>query len=289
MADLFSLRARTRASSKQSRAVAAAKAPLGCLVVSAALLTALTGMAKAASCDSVAGNLIVNCGAESGNTGWTFDGAGTFTGFPNSGLREFGMTGGGASPQSISQTVTLLNNSIYTLTFAYKPLSTGGTTIGLAASWNGQSLFSATANATAGFSSVTRNVTGTGAAGTLKFDFTSTDTSNGTYIVDDVTLKLMASSWQLQTNVSSNMNAAVTQSSTSSSQMNSLLTSASPDRVVVKSTVKAGYAAERSPSAKAAAAYAALDRAAGVSDPAQGNWEAWAAGFGNRKIGRAHV
>lgn len=242
--------------------------------MAAGLLPLLGGQAWAL-CETLTGNVILNCGAEAGTTSWTAVGVGAYGGFPNSGTSEFGMSGGGAASQNISQTVNLSASS-YTLSFFYKPYSVGGTSITLNALFNGTNIFSASATATASFTRYSTTVTGTSGANTLRFNFTSTDTNNGTYIIDDVSLAQIVVApvqFPIKLNVSLNLpNTSVQSLKVEMVQQMQSLTGVGPNG---KSLVKVNvtpYAQET----KAAEAYAAIDASMARPTKTAGNWQAWA-------------
>jgi uncharacterized repeat protein (TIGR01451 family) len=95
--------------------------PIGFIFAIGALLTSVAPVAAVASeCDALAGNLVTNCGFETGDfTGWTLGGDTSFTGVvnnPHTGtFAEFaGPTGGQGS---ISQTVTTVAGRWYAFRF----------------------------------------------------------------------------------------------------------------------------------------------------------------------------
>ena len=90
------------------------------IFASFALPLALTSTALAdASCDAMAGNIIVNCGFETGDfTGWTLNDPSNFssveTNNPFTGTHNAYL---GAAPGSLSQTFSDIAGTIYTLKF----------------------------------------------------------------------------------------------------------------------------------------------------------------------------
>jgi uncharacterized protein with beta-barrel porin domain len=151
-----------------------------------------------------------------------------------------------------------------------------GTAIGLSASFNGTSVFSASATATtANFTRYITTVSALNGANTLTFNFTSTDRNNGTYVVDDVSLVKIAapSNVKLQGPLSS----PTTNTSTFTNQFNQQNSNLSPVSPTSSnsriSSIVAAYADER----RVAEAYAAMDAATARPTKTVGNWQAWAA------------
>ena len=106
----------------------------------ALLLTGLAGAAKADTCGSIAGNVVANCGFETGDfSGWTLSGNlqggappnfyyGVDNAFPNSGnyAAYFAVQGGGGTAigslgpfLALSQTLNLLPAEYYSISFYF--------------------------------------------------------------------------------------------------------------------------------------------------------------------------
>ena len=141
----------------------------------AALLVKASSPAWSQSiCDGVSGNLVVNCGFETGNTsGWTLGGDTTFTGvsgppYNNSG--NFGLFEGPVgSDGSISQLVGD-NSTNYEISFYL--MSEGGAPNSFTASWNGNTLLSLVDAQAFGYTLYTFDVTGNSGAGSNSLVFT---------------------------------------------------------------------------------------------------------------------
>jgi len=132
-------------------------------------------------CGSVAGNLVTNCGFETGNfTGWTGSSAGTFVtssyGYvgPNSGPNSgnyYTAMGPEGSDGTLSQTLSTGVGTGYT--FAFYLASVGDDPSDFSAYWDGTQLLSLTdpnSNSDGAYALYTYSVTGTG-MDTIQFDF----------------------------------------------------------------------------------------------------------------------
>lgn len=253
------------------------------LLIAAALLAALARPSSAQSLCDTADNLIGNCGGELGIAVWTFNSVTTTNITKNSGLKGFVMAPapgpGSLTTSRLSQSVNLTATT-YTLSFFYKPNATTGQTITLSALWNGATVFSTSASAVAAYTSYSTSVTGLAGANLLRFIVTSPNTRFDTYWLDDISLILNR---PLASDFSQVTNASPQQTVDQSFSMLQMMTQfeGPPDRVT-QDVVSSGYAEEPKVSRGAAAAYAALDRAAGVRTPAEGRWQVWASGFGSQ-------
>jgi hypothetical protein len=126
-------------------------------------------------CDGAAGNLVANCGFESGdfsgwNTGGNFD-ENTFVSnlpsYVHSG--DFGMQGGPVGSSAfLSQTLSTSVGTSYTFSFALS--NDGGTPNSFTAWWNGDQKLSFSDNGGFGMFSFSFSVIGTG-SDTIQFDF----------------------------------------------------------------------------------------------------------------------
>jgi uncharacterized protein with beta-barrel porin domain len=264
---------------------ASTKAAFLAVLVAAVLLAALARPASAQTaslCDSIADNPIRNCGGELGVTIWSPSGGGVYsTGnlMANSGIKGFLMNGGFGGPIAGMQQSVNLSAATYTLTFYYQPHTTGAT-ITLAALWNGATVFSTSATANAAYARFSTTVTALAGANVLGFHVTSNNVLARTYYLDDISLVLNR---PLASDFGQVTNASPQQTVNQSFSMLEMMTQfeGAPDRVT-QDIFASGYAEERKVSRDAAAAYAALDRAAGLRDPREGRWQAWASGFGSQ-------
>lgn len=150
------------------------------VLVCAFAVMALTLRAESLStCDSVAGNLVANCGFETGDfTGWTTGGnfedseivTGTYYAYSgaNSGT-YYAALGPNGSDATLSQTLSTGAGTDYTLAFYLA--SIGDEFTDFSAYWNGTQLLSLTdPNSETVYTLYTYSVTGTG-TDTIQFDF----------------------------------------------------------------------------------------------------------------------
>src|ERR1019366_3979733 len=124
-------------------------------------------------CNSVAGNLVTNCGFETGDlTAWSAGGNSGFTfvatGSANSGNYYLAM-GPVGSDGTLSQTISTSAGANYT--FAFYLASVGDDPSNFSAYWNGTQLLSLSdPNSGAAYTLYTYSVTGTG-TDTIQFNF----------------------------------------------------------------------------------------------------------------------
>jgi hypothetical protein len=144
-------------------------------LMGAAVAMLLPTLATADVCGSVPGNLIVNCGFETGDfTGWTLSGNTGFTGVsgnfsginPNSGNFQafFGPVG---SEGDLSQTFATTAGTNYAITFFEAGL--GGSPSEFSASFNGTTLLSQNPAPEQAYTEYSFTATATGPTSTLLF------------------------------------------------------------------------------------------------------------------------
>ncbi|HKE85137.1 MAG TPA: PEP-CTERM sorting domain-containing protein [Vicinamibacterales bacterium] len=155
-----------------------------------ALLLIVPSSGFAALCE-VQGNLVQNCGFESGLQSWTaFDLTGTSASseFVNSGTTSAALATLAGSSGSISQSILTDSGQTYLVSFWFMT-DIGGT---FEATWNGASMFSTVAPASAPYSLFQFSVVGSGAAGILRFFATTPEPpdpgGDHTWYVDDVSV-----------------------------------------------------------------------------------------------------
>jgi hypothetical protein len=144
----------------------AMKKLLSGVVAGAALMTMGSPTMAADVCSSVAGNLVANCGFETGDlTGWTFtpapSGSDQFVGGGAfSGSFAWNMGAVGATDDTISQTLITASLHPYQVSFYYN--SVGDFPSDFTARWDGVPLVSLVDAPAVGYVHYTFNVTGTG-------------------------------------------------------------------------------------------------------------------------------
>ena len=120
-------------------------------------------MAVPSTCDAIAGNLVANCGFETGNfSGWTQTGNTGFTGVdgnPHSGAFA-AFAGPVGSEGFISQTLSTTAGTLYNIGVWFAP--DGGTPSDFDIEWNGAALFHVVNPAASGYRFVSETATGTG-------------------------------------------------------------------------------------------------------------------------------
>ena len=135
--------------------------------------------AQLAPCGAVTGNLLQNCGFETGDfAGWTQSGntdstfvVGDFDGFlPNSGT-QLAALGPSGSDGFLSQTVTTIPDDFYAISWYLA--SDGGTPNKFNATWDGNSIFSGTNIAVPDFVLYSFTQVATTASTTISFGFSS--------------------------------------------------------------------------------------------------------------------
>ena len=158
------------------------------LIVGLLLIVPSSGFA--ALCE-VQGNLVQNCGFESGLQSWTtLDIVGTSTPseFVNSGTTSAALATLAGSSGSISQSIVTDAGQAYLVSFWFMT-DIGGT---FEATWNGASMFSTVAPTGAPYSLFQFSVVGSGAADVLRFSATTPPPpdpgGDGTWYADDVTV-----------------------------------------------------------------------------------------------------
>jgi hypothetical protein len=151
------------------------------------LWSAMPAMAGSSICDAVSGNLVTNCGFETGDfTGWTVGGTTTNPGGNYYGVDGFDANSGnyGAYMGQISSSVTLSQNlatvsgNQYQITFYLEDdtAATTGYTQKFSATWGATTLVSLTNPATGGtWTEYTFTETATSALTSLLFSFENDD------------------------------------------------------------------------------------------------------------------
>jgi PEP-CTERM motif len=149
------------------------------------LAACFSAVAFADVCSVVPGNLVANCGFETGDlTGWTQSGNTGFTGVdgsPHSGNDAL-FSGAVGSDGFLSQTLTTSPGVTYTVTFFLQP--DGGVPSDFSASWNSTTFYSLSNPPASGYFGVSFNEVGTG-SDTLKFGFRD---DPGFLFLDDVSV-----------------------------------------------------------------------------------------------------
>ncbi|MGB0062881.1 MAG: PEP-CTERM sorting domain-containing protein [Terracidiphilus sp.] len=139
----------------------------------------LTAHATSSICDAVAGNLVSNCGFETGDfTGWTEGGNFEFTQVVSGAFYDYSGANSGSfyatlgpvgSDGSLSETLSTSDGTDYTFDFYFA--SVGDSPSDFSAYWDGTQLLSLSdPNTGAGFTLYSYSVTGTG-SDTIQFDF----------------------------------------------------------------------------------------------------------------------
>ena len=140
----------------------------------AAVGLGFSGSASATVCEAIAGNLVTNCGFETGSfSGWTTTPAAQGSifgvdGFPNSGA--FAAFFEAVTPpfaDTISQNIPTVVGQNYTISFFLENL--GGSPNHFVASFGGSTLLSVTDLAAFPYEQITQNVVASGSATTLSF------------------------------------------------------------------------------------------------------------------------
>ena len=144
------------------------------LVLVAVMVVGLSAsVTKAAPCGLVAGNLVVNCGFETGNlTGWSNTGNTGFSSVSASGAAtgSFGwFTGPVGSLGFLSQNIATVAGQTYTITFSLR--ADAGTPNNFAVTFGGVAGPSFTNTAAFPFTVFTFNAVATGAVTQLQFAF----------------------------------------------------------------------------------------------------------------------
>src|SRR5262249_7226650 len=124
-------------------------------------------------CDAVIGNLVVNCGFETGDTtGWTLTGNAGFIGVTggaqNSGIFTL-FAGPVGSDGFLTQTIPTVPGQAYRISFYFE--ADGGTPSDFAVSFNGVQLYSEVNPAAHGYELHTVTGVATGASTVLSFQF----------------------------------------------------------------------------------------------------------------------
>jgi hypothetical protein len=158
------------------------------LIALAVVGVSATG-AKADVCSAVAGNLVVNCGFESGNfTGWTQSGnttnsgVGNFGPGPNSGNFD-AFFGPVAVPGFLSQTIVTTPGASYTVSFFLRNNNSAPPN-SFSASFGGN-LVTLTNNASFPYTPFTFSVVALGPSTNLQFSFQH---DNSEWFLDDVSV-----------------------------------------------------------------------------------------------------
>jgi len=159
----------------------ALKAFLQLLLVSTFAITALplTAHASSSICDAVAGNLVSNCGFETGNfSGWTTGGnfeftsvqSGAYYDYTGANSGNYYATLGPVGPDAtLSQTLTTSDGTDYS--FSFYLASVGDDPSDFSAYWDGTQLLSLfDPNSGAAYTLHSYSVTGTG-SDTIQLDF----------------------------------------------------------------------------------------------------------------------
>ncbi len=132
--------------------------------------------AKADVCGAVVGNLVVNCGFESGNlAGWTQSGNTTNTGVGNFGPGPHSgnfdaFAGPVGSVGFLSQTIATNPGTAYSITFFLRN-NNGGSPNSFSASFGGTNLLTLTNSPAFAYTQFTFSVVATGASSLLQFGF----------------------------------------------------------------------------------------------------------------------
>lgn len=139
----------------------------------------LTAHATSSICDSVAGNLVTNCGFESGDfTGWTTGGNFEFTQVVSGAFYDYSGANSGSfyatlgpvgADGSLSETLSTVDGTDYT--FDFYLASVGDSDTDFSAYWDGTQLLSLSdPDSGAAYTLYSFSVTGTG-SDTIQFDF----------------------------------------------------------------------------------------------------------------------
>lgn len=139
---------------------------LAVMAVTGMPIFAFAGSANAAVCEAIAGNLVANCGFETGNlSGWTFtpasSGSDQFVGGnANSGNFAWSMGAVSGINDTIAQTLTTIAGDDYNFSFFYR--SVGEFPSGFSATWDGTTVLSLSDAAPVGYTEFTFTELATG-------------------------------------------------------------------------------------------------------------------------------